>query len=91
MAPRPLRPSSKAADQSLYGTTTMGGETGVDGETGVGTLFRLTLDGTFTQLHSFYYSQPGGVSPSGGLLETLPGTFYGTTPSGTATCRLSIA
>src|SRR6185312_4336780 len=42
----------------------------------------LTLDGTFTTLHSFDYGQPGGVSPYGGLVETLPGTFYGTTPSG---------
>ena len=52
------------------------------GDAGAGTLFRIALDGTFTTLHSFDYSQPGGVSPYGGLVETLPGTFYGTTPSG---------
>jgi len=66
----------QGGDQSIYGTAMMGGDASV------GTLFRIALDGTFTTLHSFDYSQPGGVSPSGGLVETLPGTFYGTTPSG---------
>jgi uncharacterized repeat protein (TIGR03803 family)/VCBS repeat-containing protein len=68
----------QGGDQSLYGTANMGG----DG--GVGTLFRIALDSTFTftTLHWFDYAQPGGVSPSAGLVETTPGTFYGATPWG---------
>jgi len=78
--PRHTNPSGNlvlARDGSFYGVTTGGGK--FQG----GTIFRLTPNGDFTQLHSF--SAPGtsgGYYPSGGLVETSDGEFYGTTSAG---------
>ena len=55
----------------LYGTTTAGGEFG-----GWGTVFRISLAGDLTILHSFNGSD--GFGPSVRLLES-GGFFYGTT------------
>jgi uncharacterized repeat protein (TIGR03803 family) len=62
-----------APDDSLYGTAYIGG-----GE-GLGTLFRLTLDGTFTVLHDF---GGGGLKPDRpytGVTVGPDGFLYGTT------------
>lgn len=58
----------QVADGNLYGTTFGGG----------GTIFRMSLTGAVTILHSF----DGDLSPSG-LIEA-DWAFYGTTPLGAA-------
>jgi uncharacterized repeat protein (TIGR03803 family) len=64
---------------SLYGVTTQGGITNnncPEGST-CGTVFRITLDGTFTTLHRFKGSDGG--NPDEGLVLATDGNFYGTT------------
>ena len=56
----------QGADGSLYGTTSTGGNTGVNcWLTGCGTIFKITLDGTLTTLYSFCddYCLPPGANP----------------------------
>jgi uncharacterized repeat protein (TIGR03803 family) len=65
----------QAADGNLYGTTHSGGLSGG------GTVFRATLGGGLTTLHSFSSGTEGG-NPSWGLVQAADGDFYGTTPSG---------
>jgi uncharacterized repeat protein (TIGR03803 family) len=62
------------ADGALYGTTTNGG---VNDE---GTIYRLTLGGTYSLLREF--SGPDGAQPEGGLLVGPDGALFGTTASG---------
>jgi len=59
------------ADGNLYGTTNVGG-TSNDG-----TIFKITLGGTLTTLHSFDGSD--GCTPQGGVMLANNGLFYGTT------------
>lgn len=66
----------QAADGSLYGTTMQGGAKNL------GTIFRITLSGDFTSLHSFSGSE--GSFPSGGLIQLKDGSFYGTAALGGA-------
>ena len=73
----------QAADGCLYGGTLFGGEAALasSGRGGVGTLFRITINGTLTTLCSFgnfpkYYVT--GAFPTG-LVEAQPGRFYGAT------------
>ena len=65
----------QGTDGYLYGTTTSGG-------TGFlyGTVFKMTLNGVLTTLHSFVSSD--GSSPQGKLVQASDGNFYGTTTSG---------
>lgn len=65
-------------DGALYGVTGNGGAFG-----GGGTIYRLTLDGTYTTLHSFGGFDGDGLSP-GGLVQGADGNFYGVTGSGGA-------
>jgi uncharacterized protein (TIGR03437 family) len=61
-------------DGSLYGTTS----------NGLGTIFKITPDGTWTTLHNFGV-QPGdldGGPPLAGLIRARDGNFYGTTHDG---------
>jgi uncharacterized repeat protein (TIGR03803 family) len=58
---------------SLYGTTFSG-----PGNSGVGSVFKLALDGTETTLYSFTGSADGG-EPQAGLVRDSAGNFYGTT------------
>ncbi len=58
-------------DGNFYGVTRSGGAAGL------GTIFKLTPDGTLTTLHSF--SGPEGSNPSGPLLLATDGNFYGVT------------
>jgi uncharacterized repeat protein (TIGR03803 family) len=46
--------------------------------TGCGTVYSLTLDGTFTTLHTFNATDGGNPGPK--LIEGTDGNFYGTTP-----------
>jgi uncharacterized repeat protein (TIGR03803 family) len=65
---------AQGRDGSLYGTTTQGGANSR------GAIFKSTLNGTVTLLHSFNLTD--GASPQGGLTLAADGNFYGATPSG---------
>jgi len=79
----------QASDGNLYGVTPYGGAYCVP--LGCGTVFKMTLNGTFTTLYSFCES--GGNCPDGavpgyfpgtgpGLVQGSDGNFYGTTSVG---------
>lgn len=75
----PLGGLIQATDGNLYGTTSNGG-TNLDAD--AGTVFRITLSGQFTTLHSFCpvrYPCPDGAYPVAGLVQATDGTLYGTT------------
>ena len=61
----------QASDGNLYGTTYQGG-----GFYGVGTVFRLGLDGTLITIHEFV--QTDGSYPRGALVQANDGNLYGT-------------
>ncbi|MFZ5550857.1 MAG: choice-of-anchor tandem repeat GloVer-containing protein [Pseudomonadota bacterium] len=63
-------------DGAFYGSTTQGGEFTR------GTLFRLTLDGELTTLHSFQSQGEEGWFASNPLVEVIDGEFLGATASG---------
>jgi uncharacterized repeat protein (TIGR03803 family) len=65
-------------DGNFYGTT------GGGGTAGMGTVFRMTPEGTVTTLHSFP-GPPDGAFPSGTLVQAVDGNFYGTTSAGAST------
>jgi uncharacterized repeat protein (TIGR03803 family) len=67
----------QGTDGNFYGTTTYGGANG-----DWGTVFKITLSGTLTTLHSF--SGSDGVWPFAGLVQAGDGNFYGTTLGGGA-------
>ncbi len=69
----------QAADGDLYGATVFGGAPS-DCEKGCGTVFKITLDGTFTTLHTFNAAE--GDGPGAALIQTANGDFYGTTSQG---------
>jgi uncharacterized repeat protein (TIGR03803 family) len=64
----------QGTDGALYGTTSVGGTIGL--VPAYGTVFKITLDGTLTLLHTFAY--PEGSAPSA-LIQASDGNFYGTT------------
>jgi uncharacterized repeat protein (TIGR03803 family) len=66
----------QASDGDLYGTTQSGGANNE------GTIFKLTLGGALTTLHSFDWAD--GAEPVGGLLQATNGDLYGTTYHGGA-------
>ena len=66
----------QAADGTIYGSTTKGGVSGM------GTIYRLDVNGTFTSLYSF--SGPDGATPQSGLTQGSDGLLYGTTYAGGA-------
>lgn len=65
----------QASDGNLYGTTMAGGTHGH------GTVFKITLTGTLTTLHSFH-GYADGAYPAGGLVQATDGRLYGTTSEG---------
>jgi uncharacterized repeat protein (TIGR03803 family) len=76
----------QAEDGELYGTTNSGGGNGgsICGNAGCGTIFKITLTGTFSTLYSFC-SQPNcvdGIGPQAALIQATDGNFYGTTYEG---------
>jgi uncharacterized repeat protein (TIGR03803 family) len=60
-------------DGNLYGTTSFGG----GNANYSGTVFKITLSGTLTTLHSFDGSDGSGADA--GLIQATDGNFYGTT------------
>jgi len=68
-------------DGNFYGTTTYGGDTGVD----AGAVFAVTAQGTLTDLYGFcaFGGCTDGGKPYGGLVQA-DGTLYGTTLQGGA-------
>jgi uncharacterized repeat protein (TIGR03803 family) len=76
-----------AADGSLYGTTTNGGDfhEGNEGDNmGYGTIYKLAADGTFTTLVKFTNAGPTNMGryPLGGVVDGGDGYLYGTTEQG---------
>ncbi len=66
----------QATDGDLYGTTTSGGANNN------GTVFKITLGGSLTTLHSFIGTD--GLFPYAALVQASNGNLYGTTTSGGA-------
>jgi len=81
-AQRPYAGLVQAPDGNLYGSTLRGG---VNDK---GTLFRITLDGTYTVLHSFDGND--GENPEGTLIVGPDGNLYGTTLQGGSSGRGSV-
>jgi uncharacterized repeat protein (TIGR03803 family) len=82
----PVSPLTIDAAGNLYGTSTIGGSSGLACDTrGCGTVFELSLQANskwkLTVLHNF---QPGydGIYPSSGLTWDAAGNLYGETSSG---------
>lgn len=69
----------QGSDGSLYGTTTSGGSGG-----GTGTVYQLTLAGSFSTLASFtgIAGSTPGSTPHATLRQAADGYFYGTTSAG---------
>ena len=72
----PLGALMQAANGTLYGTTSFGGDYGA------GTVFTLDAAGTLSTLHTF--SIADGTYPSGNLTDSGDGFIYGTTRYGGA-------
>jgi uncharacterized repeat protein (TIGR03803 family) len=71
----------QSIDGTLYGTTSWGGTgTGSVCSEGCGTVFKITLGGKLTTLHSF--TSPEGADPIGLMIQASNGAFYGTTEFG---------
>jgi uncharacterized repeat protein (TIGR03803 family) len=66
------------SDGNFYGTTYF------DGPNGVGTIFRISPQGTFTALYNFCTRRNcvDGARPSARLIQANDGNFYGTTFDG---------
>jgi uncharacterized repeat protein (TIGR03803 family) len=60
-------------DGNLYGTTDNGGAENS------GTIYKISLQGTFTQMHSFCNPEIclDGLDPIGGVIQATDGDFYG--------------
>jgi uncharacterized repeat protein (TIGR03803 family) len=71
----PFAPLIVAADGNIYGTTSYGGTRNS------GTIFRMTPQGSWTNLHSFTYGSDGAL-PWDALVQGTDGNFYGTTYEG---------
>ena len=67
----------QATDGNLYGTTENGGL-----PYGVGTVFRISPDGTFKTVYNFGAEDNTGYYPNAGLVQATNGNFFGTTSSG---------
>jgi len=70
----PTRPLIQSRDGNLYGTTSGGGA-------GDGTVYRITINGTFSVLYSFT-GRNDGAAPHAGLVQARDGNLYGTTSAG---------
>jgi uncharacterized repeat protein (TIGR03803 family) len=70
----PSGPLIQLADGELYGTTASGGPQYA------GTIFKITLKGSLTTLHTFDYTD--SVEPYSGVIQARDGSFYGTTWGG---------
>jgi uncharacterized repeat protein (TIGR03803 family) len=75
----PLGRLLQASDGILYGTTSNAQATQC-GIIGCGTVFKITLVGRLTTLHTFDLTH--GADPEAGLVQVTHGNFYGTTGIG---------
>jgi uncharacterized repeat protein (TIGR03803 family) len=66
----------QGSDGNFYGTTYDGGTSNV------GTVFRISTNGSYTNLYSFGSSPHDGSLPQAGLVQGGDGNFYGTTQYG---------
>ncbi len=66
----------QGADGNLYGTSAFGGASNL------GTVFRVSLAGATTLLHSFAGGATDGTQPGAALIQANDGNFYGTTSNG---------
>jgi uncharacterized repeat protein (TIGR03803 family) len=71
----PIAALVQSADGNFYGTTILGGASGV------GTIFKITPTGVETVLYTFTGGNDGG-NPTPGLIQGADGNFYGTTELG---------
>jgi uncharacterized repeat protein (TIGR03803 family) len=69
-------PLIQAADGFLYGTCKLAGASAR------GTVFRISLTGDFTLLHTFTGGAGDGAGPQSALVQATDGNFYGTTNAG---------
>jgi len=74
-------PLVRATNGDLYGTTLFGGASKACSGGGCGTVFKITLTGTLTTLHSF--DSTDGDAPRA-LVQGTDGNFYGTATQGGA-------
>jgi uncharacterized repeat protein (TIGR03803 family) len=74
----PIGELALASDGSLYGTTNGGGSGGL------GTVFRLSTDGSVTTIWDLAPGEP--AAPRGRLLQASDGLLYGTSQGGSTTC-----
>lgn len=65
----------QGTDGNFYGTTTVGGANGF------GEVFKITMGGALTVLHSMTQASDGG-NPYAGLVQASDGNFYGANQSG---------
>jgi uncharacterized repeat protein (TIGR03803 family) len=78
----------QGSDGSFYGTTAYGGTYTNQYGQGQGTVFKISLNGALTTLHSFGSVQDtsgvplDGANPSAALVQGNDGSFYGTTAYG---------
>jgi uncharacterized repeat protein (TIGR03803 family) len=77
---RPYAALALQGDGSFYGTTDAGGITNSTYTEGMGTVFKVTTNGSVTTLVSFNYEN--GANPAAGLTMGNDGSFYGTTADG---------
>jgi len=73
----------KGTDGNFYGTTQRGGTNGIISGA-LGTVFRISPGGSFTNLYSFPGYPGDGHLPQGTLVQGSDGNFYGTTFGGGA-------
>src|SRR5208283_4068674 len=64
-------------DGNFYSTTDIGGLTNSTYTSGMGTVFKVTTNGTLTTLNSFT-GEADGANPGAGLTLGADGNFYGT-------------
>lgn len=83
----PESPLILGQDGALYGTTDTGGASAVGGVSGMGTIFKISTDGTTqTVLHSFVGTNGDGQYPlTAGVVQGSDGTLYGVTQQGGST------
>lgn len=73
----PLAGMTLAADGNIYGTTVLGGTGGCGGCHGGGTMFKISLTGALSTLHSFCTGTcADGANPSNPLAQGTDGNFY---------------
>ncbi|HTS17632.1 MAG TPA: choice-of-anchor tandem repeat GloVer-containing protein [Verrucomicrobiae bacterium] len=70
------------SDGNFYGTTYFGGSSTNCGGPGCGTVFRISPDGSYSNLYSFGGYPNDGSWPRAALVEGSDGNFYGTTWAG---------